>query len=100
MMYNFIFVASDFYPTNGEQRLRRFPCPGSPGQDLRPPHVPHRHEGVGSVYAALKGRGWATQLSAGESGDSFSGRSFFCVSVVLTKEGERPTVSCSGPSSR
>lgn len=39
------------------------------------------------MFAVLKARGWATQLSAGEGGASFSGRSFLEVRVLLTKEG-------------
>ena len=31
------------------------------------------HEGAGSAFALLKERGWATALSAGESGGGFSG---------------------------
>ena len=50
----------------------------------------YRHEGEGSVFAVLKSRGWATALSAGEGSLSFSGRSFFSVHIVLTKEGEPP----------
>lgn len=46
------------------------------------------HEGAGSAFAALKARGWATGLSAGESGGSFSAKSFFSVSVALTDQGE------------
>ncbi|EIE20423.1 hypothetical protein COCSUDRAFT_30601 [Coccomyxa subellipsoidea C-169] len=37
------------------------------------------HEGFGSPFAVLKARGWATGLSAGEGGSSFSARSFFTV---------------------
>ena len=47
----------------------------------------HRHEGEGSVFAVLKAKGWATQLSTGEAGSSFSAKSFFNVTIILTKEG-------------
>jgi hypothetical protein len=52
-----------------------------------------RHEGEGSVFAVLKARGWAVELSAGESGMSFSAASLFSVNIVLTDEGglKRPT---------
>lgn len=46
-----------------------------------------RHEGKGSLFAALKARGWASALSAGQGGGSFSARSFFSVHVDLTQEG-------------
>jgi hypothetical protein len=46
-----------------------------------------RHEGEGSVFAVLKARGWAVELSAGESGMSFSAASLFSVNIVLTDEG-------------
>ena len=39
------------------------------------------------MFALLKARGWATSLSAGESGNSFSSRSFFFVRIELTDEG-------------
>ncbi|BDA50691.1 Insulin-degrading enzyme [Coccomyxa sp. Obi] len=45
------------------------------------------HEGFGSPFAVLKARGWATELSAGEGGSSFSARSFFTVGINLTDEG-------------
>ncbi len=47
-----------------------------------------RHEGFGSPFAVLKARGWATGLSAGEGGSSFSARSFFTVGISLTDEGK------------
>ncbi|KAK9803974.1 hypothetical protein WJX72_009535 [[Myrmecia] bisecta] len=47
------------------------------------------HEGEGSVFALLKKQGWATGLSAGEGGSSFSTRSFFMVKVELTDEGHQ-----------
>ena len=47
-----------------------------------------RHEGFGSPFAVLKARGWATELSAGEGGSSFSARSFFTVGINLTDEGK------------
>ena len=47
------------------------------------------HEGKGSVFALLKRLGWATGLSAGESGLSITSRSFFDVRIDLTDEGER-----------
>ena len=40
------------------------------------------------MFALLKAKGWATQLSTGEAGSSFTAKSFFNVTVVLTKEGE------------
>lgn len=40
------------------------------------------HEGEGSVFALLKGRGWASGLVAGESGASIASRSFFYVKVM------------------
>ena len=46
-----------------------------------------RHEGEGSVCALLKRKGWAVELSAGESGLSFSSASVFSISIVLTDEG-------------
>ena len=46
------------------------------------------HEGKGSVFAVLKRLGWATGLSAGESGLSITSRSFFDVRIDLTDEGE------------
>lgn len=46
-----------------------------------------RHEGEGSVFALLKARGLAVELSAGEGGLSFSGASLFCVNIVLTDAG-------------
>jgi hypothetical protein len=49
-----------------------------------------RHEGEGSVFAVLKARGWAVELSAGESGMSFSAASLFSVNIVLTDEGVLP----------
>ncbi len=52
-----------------------------------------RHEGEGSVFALLKAKGWATQLSTGEAGSSFTAKSFFNVTVVLTKEGTSFTIS-------
>jgi len=50
-------------------------------------HLVFRHEGFGSPFALLKARGWATGLSAGEGGSSFSARSFFTVGITLTDEG-------------
>lgn len=50
-------------------------------------HAVYRHEGFGSPFALLKARGWATALSAGEGGSSFSARSFFTVGITLTDEG-------------
>ena len=47
------------------------------------------HEGKGSVFAVLKRLGWATGLSAGESGLSITSRSFFDVRIDLTDEGGR-----------
>jgi len=49
-----------------------------------------RHEGAGSLFAALKARRWASGLSAGQSGGSFSARSAFNVHVDLTDEGAQP----------
>ncbi|GAX77819.1 hypothetical protein CEUSTIGMA_g5262.t1 [Chlamydomonas eustigma] len=46
------------------------------------------HEGDGSLFSLLKQIGWATALSAGESGLSISSRSFFYVKVELTDEGQ------------
>ena len=40
------------------------------------------------MFAVLKARGWAVELSAGESGMSFSAASLFSVNIVLTDEGE------------
>lgn len=51
--------------------------------------LPCRHEGEGSVFALLKAKGWAVELSAGESSMSFSGASLFSVNIILTDEGER-----------
>lgn len=45
------------------------------------------HEGQGSAFALLKAKGWASGLSAGESGGSLSSRGFFCVRVELTDAG-------------
>ena len=45
------------------------------------------HEGEGSVFALLKKLGWATSLSAGESGNSLSSRSIFMVHIELTDTG-------------
>lgn len=42
------------------------------------------HEGDGSAFAALKARGWASALSAAESGNSISSRGFFYVRIDLT----------------
>lgn len=39
------------------------------------------------MFAVLKARGWAVELSAGESGMSFSAASLFSVNIVLTDEG-------------
>ena len=39
------------------------------------------------MFALLKARGWAVELSAGESGMSFSAASLFSVNIVLTDEG-------------
>lgn len=55
--------------------------------------MPVRHEGFGSPFALLKARGWATELSAGEGGSSFSARSFFTVGINLTDEGKRRTTN-------
>lgn len=46
-----------------------------------------RHEGEGSLFALLKARGLAVELSAGESGLSFSAASLFVVNIVLTDAG-------------
>lgn len=46
------------------------------------------HEGSGSLLAALKCRGFATELSAGSSLDE-AGVHIFSISVVLTELGER-----------
>ena len=48
-----------------------------------------RHEGKGSLFAELKARGWASALSAGQGGGSFSARSFLNVHIDLTQEGAR-----------
>lgn len=40
------------------------------------------------MFAVLKAQGWAVELSAGESGMSFSAASLFSVNIVLTDEGE------------
>jgi insulysin len=45
-------------------------------------------EGVGSVLANLKKRGWATSLSAGAGGDS-SDFTVFNIRISLTKEGKK-----------
>ncbi len=39
------------------------------------------------MFALLKARGLAVELSAGEGGLSFSGASLFCVNIVLTDAG-------------
>jgi len=39
------------------------------------------------VFALLKKLGWATSLSAGESGNSLSSRSIFMVHIELTDTG-------------
>ncbi|CAD7703211.1 unnamed protein product [Ostreobium quekettii] len=51
------------------------------------------HEGKGSVFALLKELGYATSLSAGESGTGFSERSMFHVSVELTDLGNENAVT-------
>lgn len=48
------------------------------------------HEGEGSVFALLKKLGWATSLSAGESGNSLSSRSVFMIHIELTDTGVPP----------
>jgi hypothetical protein len=59
-----------------------------------------RHEGEGSVFALLKARGWAVELSAGESGMSFSAASLFSINIILTDEGAQcPRDSCKEASS-
>ena len=40
------------------------------------------------MFALLKKNGWATSLSAGESGGSLSSRSIFMVHIELTDAGE------------
>jgi len=47
------------------------------------------HEGEGSLFALLKARGLAVELSAGESGLSFSAASLFVVNIVLTDAGHK-----------
>lgn len=47
------------------------------------------HEGTGSAFAALKAKGWATGLTAGEAATSFSSLTFFMVRIELTDEGHR-----------
>ena len=44
------------------------------------------HEGPGSILAYLKGKGWATELGAGQEPVS-PGTAFFTVSVRMTEEG-------------
>ncbi len=51
------------------------------------------HEGEGSIFALLKNLGWATSLSAGESGNSLSSCSIFMVHIELTDTGA-PLCSC------
>ena len=46
------------------------------------------HEGTGSLLSALKQRGWAQALSAGQGLD-YDGGALFNVSVELTPEGDR-----------
>ena len=52
------------------------------------------HEGEGSVFAVLKKLGWATSLSAGESGSSLSSRSVFMVHIELTDAGKSISRPC------
>ncbi len=40
------------------------------------------------MFALLKKNGWATSLSAGESGGSISSRSIFMLHIELTDAGE------------
>ena len=40
------------------------------------------------MFALLKKKGWATSLSAGESGGSLSSRSIFMIHIELTDAGE------------
>ena len=40
------------------------------------------------MFALLKKKGWATSLSAGESGGSLSSRSIFMVHIELTDAGQ------------
>lgn len=47
-----------------------------------------RDEGVGSLFLALKAKGWASGLCAGEAGTSFSAASFFMVRIELTDAGQ------------
>ena len=44
------------------------------------------HEGPGSILAYLKGKGWATELGAGQEPVS-PGTAFFTISVRMTEEG-------------